>query len=172
MNTTQLERLLFNLIDSDKCTALGVFASDNVPKVISRFPSCFISNTDPAKHSGQHWVAYYFTSPSTYEFFDSYAFEPRCYMLYYDSPIILNNRPLQSLKSNVCGQYCLYFLESRSRGISFTSIINSFSHSPKFNDKLVANFVNRILNPKKLFKSFNALQSCNSFNVMNNKLKH
>ena len=40
----------------------GVFAANRLPKRVSRYPSAYIVNTDPASKPGTHWVAFYLPS--------------------------------------------------------------------------------------------------------------
>jgi hypothetical protein len=40
----------------------GVFASDQLPELIEKYPCGFVVNTDPSNQSGTHWLAFYFPS--------------------------------------------------------------------------------------------------------------
>ena len=154
MNSLNLERILNSLVDPDKCKVLGVFPSDLIPAHMERYPICFIANTDPSSLPGQHWVAYYFDSELEYEFFDSYGYPPDYYSLPYSSPSIFNVHSLQSNTSAVCGQFCLYYLNSKARGSDMKSIIHSFSLSNKtWNDKFVRKFVSQITLPKRYYNT-------------------
>lgn len=35
----------------------GVYASNTLPEVVTRYPSAFIINTQPLPFPGEHWVA-------------------------------------------------------------------------------------------------------------------
>ena len=49
---------------------------------------------------------------------------------------------IQPVKSNSCGQFCLYYLIHRIRGFSFEQIIHSFDEFDlELNDKIVREFV-------------------------------
>ena len=136
MNSSEIKKYGKHIIDSSKCEFLGVFSRDTLPNqsALSRFPCCFISNTDVYKGTGKHWVVFYFNSSKDLEFFDSlgkdyvhYQFEnPRTS---YSSilSITRNNHRFQSSNSSLCGQYCLFFLFMRTHGHSFHQIIDSFS---------------------------------------------
>ena len=90
----------------------GVFPSDKLP-VIKTYPAGLISNTDPHDLPGTHWVAMYFTSPGISEFFDSYGFPPEVYEMedyILRNVTMYNDLPLQGLTSDVCGDYCLFYL--------------------------------------------------------------
>ena len=53
-----------------------MFPCDQLPTSFIRYPSAYVSNTDPISHPGTHWVAFYHESPSSLEFFDSYGLHP------------------------------------------------------------------------------------------------
>ena len=72
MNTYQIVRAL-ELDPVAKKKFCGVFPSDQLPKVIERFPCGFVANTDPRDKPGKHWVAFYFSSEQKGQFFNSYA---------------------------------------------------------------------------------------------------
>lgn len=135
---------------------IGVFAADALPShsVVTR--CCFICNTDPASEPGTHWLAFNFIDPLRYEFFDSYgqslstaysAIIQSSPMLSRATCIAENTKALQSLNSNLCGQYCLYFLYHRvCRRASYKTICSRhFSSSPKSNDSLVNTFSCNVL---------------------------
>ena len=48
---------------------------------------------------------------------------------------------LQSPLTSVCGQYCLYYLLHRARGISLQVILNEFSSDVDWNDQFVYDFI-------------------------------
>lgn len=174
MDSTNLSKLLEALTRNTNCYSAGVFPLDLIPKSFTHFPICFIANTDPSYLPGQHWVAYYFTSPTDYEFFDSYGLHPSLYSMPYTSPTHFNTVPLQSLKSAVCGQFCLYFLETRCRGVKFPNFLHSFSRcNLLWNDRLVRKFVQRIRYPKTFYSNLsNHFQISNSFFIFRKHLKH
>lgn len=59
--------------------------------------------------------------------------------------IVQNEQPIQSVLSNVCGQYCIYILYFLSKGKSFNFIINTLN---KYNnsDTIVKIFVEKMVN--------------------------
>lgn len=116
MNTQELNCILERALCGTNCHFLGVFAADQVPQHIDKYPCCFVANTDPARMPGAHWVACYFTSPRRAEFFDSYGLPPSYYVhlrLPVTSPSY-NRCCFQSLYSSACGHYCVYFLCNRA----------------------------------------------------------
>lgn len=120
---------------------LDVYVADQVPCIPANtdFPCCAIVNTDPISHPGQHWVALYWDSPVTGEFFDSYAERPstlvarwRCFDHF--SPTVPH--ALQAWSSDVCGDYCLYYLYKRCRGVSKKDIASNFHlRDLRYNDQ-------------------------------------
>ena len=125
---------------------------------VTRYPACFVVNSDTSQLPGEHWIAFYYTDIDNSEFFDSYGLSPLVYGFDVDS--LYSSRCLQSSTSTVCGQYCIYFLYHRSLKHSFHTILNAFSNSV-CNDILVAKFV------KRLSKISNPI--LNSFHHCNNQ---
>ena len=106
----------------------GVFPRDRLP-VINTYPAGLIANTDPHDQPGTHWVAMYFESPRESEFFDSYGFPPETYNM--DTYILrevtyYNDKPLQGLNSDVCGDYCLFYLIRRARNVDMNTVQAKF----------------------------------------------
>ena len=89
----------------------------------------------------------YFTSPGISEFFDSYGFSPEVYGM---EDYILRNvtmysdLPLQGITSDVCGDYCLFYLLHRARNKDRNTIASKFRiHDSQWNDAQVAQFVHK-----------------------------
>ena len=57
------------------------------------------------------------------------------------SKVDLNYKRLQSVSSDLCGMYCLFFLLNRLNGVSFSNIINMFSKNTNYNDTFVYNSI-------------------------------
>jgi hypothetical protein len=115
MDTTQLQCLLECALRDSGTRFLGVYAADLIPTRLRDYPCCLIANTDPHDRRGQHWVAMYASSPTRVEFFDSYGMPPEVYASLRIRFAIhsYNTQPLQSVFSNACGHYCVYFLCAR-----------------------------------------------------------
>lgn len=84
------------------------------------------------------------------EFWDSYGQSPEFYSADFEDFLNFNannwtsnQRMLQSWDSNVCGQYCIYYLVHRCRGFSLNRIVNHFSKNTRVNDTIVFEFVRR-----------------------------
>jgi hypothetical protein len=52
-----------------------------------------------------------------------------------------NRRKLQSTWSDVCGQYCIFYLSHRARGQRMNTIVQSFDNNTMLNDAKVFQFV-------------------------------
>lgn len=130
---------------------LGVFARDQLPnlKEIPR-PFALVFNTDPHDKPGKHWLAIYGPRNGQLELFDSFGMNPDYYGLSYSFKY--SHSTFQSLTSDLCGHYTLYFIYNRSRSISFNDILSILS-SVSIPDIHVNNFVYelqskyRIINP-------------------------
>ena len=147
MNTTQIARALEQDSNTSK-KFCGVFPSDKLPEAIDRYPCGFVANTDPSSQPGTHWVAFYFPSESRAEFFDSYGQPPDYYKDSFGDFIDkhshewdFNKRKLQSIWSDVCGQYCIFYLSHRARGHSMNQIVQLFTANTVLNDAKVSKFV-------------------------------
>lgn len=113
---------------------LGVFPRDMIPSSINT--GSLIANTDSSKEKGTHWVAMY-KEKNICDYFDSYGRPP------FQNNLKgvrnnFNHTKLQSNNSEVCGQYCLYFLYYRSRGVSLFDIVKSLKNN---GDYIVEEFV-------------------------------
>ena len=138
MNTQQIQCA----IDCDpimKQKVIGVFARDEIPRT-ANFPFGIVMNTDPKTSEGTHWLALYYQSKNTIELFDSYGHSPEYFGL---KASAYNNKRLQSKTSDVCGQYCLYYLLNKCRGVSMNSIVKPFSDNYAENDSFVNDFVSK-----------------------------
>ena len=125
----------------------GVFPSDKLPQTIDKYPYGFVANTDPSNKPGTHWVAFYFSSEHKGEFFDSCGEPPDYYSNsfrnFLDKHSIewdFNKRTLQSIWSDVCGQYCLFYLCQRARGHSLSKILDFFNNNTLSNGAKVFQF--------------------------------
>ena len=52
-----------------------------------------------------------------------------------------NKRKLQSIWTDVCGQYCMFYLSHRARGHNLNKIVNMFDNDSAPNDNRVFKFV-------------------------------
>ena len=143
MNTKQIEYLLKNDPYSQKMFK-KVCAKDLIPRVT--YPTAYVVNSHPSSKPGEHWVAMYFDKNGKGEYFDSYGLSPDIFgftefMNKNSTSWDFNKKTLQSLFSNVCGHYCIYFILFRCRGVSMRDITAHFSSNLTENDRRVANFI-------------------------------
>jgi len=163
MNTIQILRAL----EQDPVTSkrfCGVFPCDELPKTIDKYPCGFVANTDPSGEPGTHWVAFYFPSDQKAEFFDSYGQPPDYYRSSFEDFLNkhsdewgFNERKLQSAWTDVCGQYCIFYLSHRARGQGMNKIVQLFNKDTMLNDVKVSQFVKKHFRvmPKKSTANFN-----------------
>ena len=72
MNSDQLRCV----IEENKCfsvTVKGVFSPDTLPRAVTSYPAAYVCNTAVSYLPGEHWVVFWFQSPSHGEFFDSFG---------------------------------------------------------------------------------------------------
>ena len=129
----------------------GVFPCDQLKNMTISYPSALVANTDPSNKKGEHWVAFHFDKKGKSEYFDSYGFPPvqeeflsfSLDNVKQGQKVLYNNIQLQSLTSDVCGQYCITFLSKRARGVPMKDIVKKYTGSyPGAKDKTMANEVN------------------------------
>jgi hypothetical protein len=105
---------------------VGCFPSDMIP-VKDRYPYAMVVNTDSSARKGRHWVAIYVPSPYVVEYFDSFGMEPNKNIKDFLKKFLIRRRSsvmLQSIFSDVCGMYCIYFIIKRCCGESLSSIVS------------------------------------------------
>ena len=147
MDTLQIERILKNDSYAEKIFK-GVYPKDQLPTV--EYPGSYIVNTDPNTSPGEHWVAMFFNNPRSAQFFDSYGLLPIVYGLTdfldsHSSSWTCNSKTLQSLISEVCGHYTVYYILFRSRGCCLSEMLTHFSSNVSLNDKTVEHFIQNLL---------------------------
>ena len=143
---------LTHVLRSDRFTRpyfQGVFPSDCLRHLIPKLPCAVVVNTDPSHRPGAHWVAIFISKNGVGDYFDSYGLPPSAtpdiekflnrHCVQHQS----NNVSLQGLFSTVCGQYTVFFLLHRCRGIEITQITGWFTRQPRMNDEMVNDFITR-----------------------------
>lgn len=146
---------LFHILSHDTSTApffKGVYARDTLP--ILQVNTCAIVNADDSALPGSHWIALFVNTSKVLEFFDSYGNSPDFYRIdvsYYPK-IEWNSTVFQSLTSNVCGQYCIYFLHKRCQGRSLYSIVDDLCQRRK-PDFQVYQFVKKKYGVRLVFRT-------------------
>ena len=149
---------IVDILQSDSVTTdifKGVYSSDNLPILNKRqkYPAAFIVNTHENNKPGEHWVAFFFKSyKGIPEYFDSYGFPPykKGFIRFLlnqqrrDLKYYYNNKIVQSLFSDLCGQHTIYYVFQRSNGRTFQSILQDFTDDTFLNDLFVKRFVERM----------------------------
>jgi hypothetical protein len=140
MDSAQIEKIFKN----DK-RFIGVFPRDSLPVKIEQVPCGLIINTDGAKETGEHWVAISIVGYKRGEYFDSFGLPP----LHRDLTSFLNRNcsngwiynscTIQHYQSKSCGQFCIKYLKSRFKNISFHNFISQFSVNLKKNEEILKN---------------------------------
>ena len=111
----------------------------------------FLVNTDRCGNPGLHWTVFYFPRRGPAEFFDSLGNPLEHYHRRFKD-VLMANGPrymyltdrLQALDSNVCGQYCIYYIQQRSRGRTMKDICRDFRKNRYVqNDAFVYQYVNK-----------------------------
>jgi hypothetical protein len=109
-----------------------------------------VVNLDKSSRPGSHWVAMHFPNEEEARYFDSYGQPPpmgpiRDFLRQFKK-IEFHPFVIQSLISNVCAAYCIYFIHQCARGKSYESILTYLErHSSP--DVFVKKFMNEIVNP-------------------------
>jgi len=151
MNTRQIynclnstfhgKRVSFNVVPSDYLDTL----------VIPFYPMCLVVNTEDSSKPGAHWTAFFRQdSCSPIIFFCSYGLGLETYGRHFidfvtrlKTNVIQNKQSLQSIGSNVCGQYVIYFLTKMYHGCCLMSLYCNFTRNPYLNDLKVKHFTRK-----------------------------
>lgn len=113
----------------------GVLASNQLSRM--KPGKCYVINTKPSKHDGEHWVVIDRTTKRNY-FFDSFGNPPEFYRF---PTMCYSPHHLQAPKSSVCGIYCCYYIVNRSYGYSLKRILQPFGKNKNKNDKYVMDWL-------------------------------
>ena len=143
MNTLEINRVL----KSNK-SFLGTYLCD----VIKRLPFSIrskglIVNTNPKGEKGEHWTAIWFNASGSAEYFDSFGFPP-----FIDSvrefleersadSFVYNSKTLQHPFATSCGQYCIFFIQSRSVDTSYKAFVKKFSRNLSLNEEILKVYI-------------------------------
>ena len=132
MNTDQLNVCLRNIP-----IFCGTWASDELSHLkMKKHPYCIVANTDLKTGKGKNWVGFYVEKGSI-DFFDTYGRDVLpCFKYFLNKrrKYKYNKKRIQSYGSSVCGEYCIYFLYQRYKGLSMSQIVNKFSNNSLLND--------------------------------------
>ena len=129
----------------------GVFGKNELGPV-ERYPCCMIVNESDFGTRGTHWVAVYFDLDGNCEYFDSYGQFPvpaiERFLSHNTRGVCqMNTKQFQSYNSDVCGQYCIYYLTKRCENISMNKILSVLDvNTRRENDHFVLQYVHNKFN--------------------------
>ena len=130
---------------------VGVFAANEIQSLkVKRFPSFLIVNTSDSNFSYGHWIALMITRTKI-EIFDSLGGRPENwgnypenilrFLIHYSfSHNFVISPQLQSIDSQLCGIYCIYYILFRRRK-SFINLCRPFTYNFEQNDLIVSDLV-------------------------------
>ena len=143
MNSREIEQLL-----KFEKNFIGCFAYDNLPQFPKKYPVKLIVNTGSVTTNGDHWIALTMNSNECL-YFDSFGLPVLNHEIMkwleekYES-LIYSNICIQHFSSDMCGAFCIAFLENVNSKRSYDRFINSFYHADIFkNDKIMKNYLRR-----------------------------
>ena len=144
MNTIQIDEI-FKKHSYTKRVYKGTRAFNELPKRIIR-PSAFIINTETRDKQGEHWLAIFYNTNGSVEFFDSFGLGPTFYgldefLIKSSKKCFYNTIALQSLNSVFCGYYCVLFILFKCKKKSFLNFLKHFDENTFINDKNIKNLI-------------------------------
>ena len=137
---------------------VGVFAADKLPHTVSQRPAFLICNLQEHFLPGSHWVTFFLPIEANgAEYFCSLGEAPTSpyfnrFIARHGGLIESNTRPLQSTKSDVCGEFACAFALNRSVGLSHKNFVKKFGKNRLINDNLVVELFNRTFSCNVHFK--------------------
>ena len=141
----------------------GAVPSDGLPRRLrTDFPQAFIVNTDPTGQPGMHWMAIWIEE-NRCEVFDSFALPLQTYpgvepfirwLERHCKNIETNDRSVQSVTSDTCGVYALFYLMLKSEGGSMSQFLSMFKlHDYIANDRVVGEMLKQLIQKDSQWKS-------------------
>lgn len=127
----------------------GCFPADRIPGYDGDYPFGMVVNTDPAHLAGSHWTVVWVESGESAEYFDSFGQPPPSphidkYLAQF-ARVQSNSCELQSVLSQSCGKYAIYFIMRRCAGDTFKEIVGRLRGARSLPDRLVCGYVSRLL---------------------------
>lgn len=154
MDTQEINTLL-NSDEYSQPIFGGTLARDHFQSQYAWSPSrLFVINTDPSSMPGEHWLAVFRGDEDTF-LFDSYGLNAKLFYPEIVSTLVESDNmhpitsgvTLQSLLSDVCGDYCVLFGLALSRGVSFQGFLDYWkeSYSANTRDTVVRTIVSELM---------------------------
>ena len=110
---------------------IGVFGKNELKA--APYPFCLISNESNFGAKGTHCIALYFDIAGNCDYFDSYGQPPKKEIQEFTNKhaksIHVNMKQFQSIESDVCRQYCIYFLTKRALQHRMHEILSIFNEN-------------------------------------------
>lgn len=130
----------------------GVVSIDKIPKL--KIKEFVIVNTEPASQPGQHWFCLLKYKQNVYEIFDSLGITEeketiiKSFIKIKNAKFYFNVTQLQSLETNTCGLFVLYFIVNRlfNFDLKFNFFLNEyFLDNVNTNEQLIEEFSTEFL---------------------------
>ena len=145
MDSNILEEKLHDMVNHRKIEYSVLSENQLINIKLNILPAAFIVNTETAWQEGAHWLAIFIPKAGPAEFFDSLGNSPIHYdldfqtFLLQEKPCFMyNTHRLQNFGSDLCGLFCLYFIEKRIQNISFHDILSKFSSNLLNNEQILS----------------------------------
>ena len=136
-----------------KLNLVGVYSKDELPDKI-QVGSYIINLQDSTEGNGTHWTLIMVFDRKNALYFDAFGQifpkEVGTFLKNY-KPIPYSNRIIQDVDSNRCGLYCIacmhYMSRIRRKEMleQYDDFLNLFRGNPKQNDKILVDYLKRIL---------------------------
>jgi len=144
---------LEDLADKRNLDLIGVFSKDRMPNE-KQVGSYIINMQNEDDGSGTHWVAIKLFKTRKCCYFDSFGVGMPMEIDEWTKnfkPVATNNRQIQDIKSQMCGFFCLSFIEffqnfdDETNDVfeAYDDYLNLFSSDPKTNDKIVCQLLEK-----------------------------
>lgn len=136
---------LRKILDADsrlKNLNIQICAFDRIPYDMKTNSAVIMNNQDHTQR-GQHWLTLFKREEGIYEFWDSFGLPPSAYDLLKKhaflrrAKIIYHTKLIQSIFSNFCGLYSIFYLKKRFRGYDMDAIVSMFGSNVKINDSII-----------------------------------
>jgi hypothetical protein len=124
----------------------GVFACDCLPHRF-KLPAVFVINLSQHDEAGSHWVAVHISEFGKAIYFDSFGMKPSnfhiiSFLKMHSKRIEYNEKQLQHITSNKCGQFCCVFVVSILKNCTLAEFNNRFGINLYVDDITIENMYN------------------------------